>query len=225
MRRTRYVLSAILFVLLVSPFATAQMGRGKGMGGPSINGVWKPVVGSGAAYLTDTKGEGKREMEITIVSAETSEGKPGYWMEQSFKDPKEGQMVIRTLVTSDGGQLRTLRMVMQQGNEEPIEISMDMMGMMGQQRKPEKSDIRKEAERVGKETITTPAGTFECEHWRLKDEPGDFWVSEKVSPWGLVKSTSLESDTTLVKVITNATTKIRGTPKKLDMNEMMRKRP
>jgi hypothetical protein len=223
MRRALRLCSAVLCILMVSQIATAQMGRG--MGGPSMRGVWKPVVGLGSAYQMETKGEGKMEMEIAIVGAETSEGKPGHWVEQTINHPREGQIVMRTLMAMDGKDLRTLRMVFQQGDSEPMEMSTEMMGMMGQQQKAQKSDVREEAERVGTETITVPAGTFECEHWRSKDKASDYWVSEKVSPWGLVKLTSKDANMTLVRVITNAKTKIRGTPKKFDPAEMMRQRP
>lgn len=226
MKRIVLALSAVLCVFLLSQPVVAQMGRGMGMGGPSIRGVWKPVVGSGSVYQLETKREGKREMEIAVVGAETSEGKPGHWVESTFADPEGGQMVSRILMAVDGKELRMTRMVFQRGDEEPMEISMDMMGMMGQQRKPEKSDFREDAERVGTETITTPAGTFECEHWRSKDKTTEFWISEKVAPWGLVKMTNTDGTSmTLIRTISNAKTKIRGTPRKLDMSEMMRKRP
>ena len=219
MRRVLFFCTAILCVLMFSQPAAAQMG----MGGPSVRGVWKPVVGSGAAYVMENKREGKREMEMTVVGAETSEGKPGHWLEMSFKDPEEGQMVVRQLMVQNGKQTQMLRMVFQKGNDEPMEMSMEMMGMMGQQQRPQKSDYRDEAERVGTETITTPAGTFECEHWRSKDKSSDMWISDKISPWGLVKMISKDENMTLVRVISNAKTKIRGTPKKFDPSEMMRR--
>jgi uncharacterized protein YqjF (DUF2071 family) len=95
--------------------------------------------------------------------------------------------------------------------------------MMGPQQRPQKSDVREEAERVGMESVTTPAGTFNCEHWRSKDKASDYWFTEKVSPWGLVKLTSKDETMTLLRVISGAKTKIRGTPKKFDPAEMMRR--
>ena len=48
---------------------------------------------------------------------------------------------------------------------------------------------------VGNESITIPAGTFACKHYRSKVVPDDakspimdMWVSDKVAPTGLVKS-------------------------------------
>ncbi len=83
--------------------------------------------------------------------------------------------------------------------------------------------MREKAERVGSESITTLAGTFPCEHLQMKDGSGDVWISDKVAPWGLVKTVGKESNMTLTRLITGAKTRITGTPQKLDLMEMMRK--
>ena len=215
------IVICFIFILAIAQTSQAQMVMS--MGGPSVRGVWKPVVGAGSVYQIESKREGKRDMELAIVGAETSEGKPGHWLEFTTKDPQEGLVVVRQLIVQDGKQNQILRMVIQQGNDEPMEMSMQMMGMMGQQQKPQKSDLREEAERVGTESITTPAGTLDCEHWRAKDKSADYWFSEKISPWGLVKMTSKDESMTLTRVIANAKTKIRGTPRKFDPSEMMRR--
>ena len=101
------VLSSCLVALCVLALAqpiVAQMGMG--MRGPSVSGVWSPVVGSGAAYQMENKREGKREMEITIVSADTAEGKPGHWMEMSFKDEQGIMTVVRQLRAQNGKEMR-----------------------------------------------------------------------------------------------------------------------
>jgi len=219
MKKSVLVLAAVVCSVAVAFPVAAQMG----MGGPSMKGVWSPVVGSGAAYLMENKREGKREMEIAIVGAETSEGKLGHWMEMAFKDREEGLVVVRHLLALDGKDMRILRMIFQQGDDQPMEMSMQMMGMMGQKPKPQKADIREDAERVGTESVTTPAGTFSCEHWRARDKSAEFWFTDKVSPWGLVKMVSKHETLTLVRVITGAKTKIRGTPRKFDPAEMMRR--
>jgi hypothetical protein len=84
------------------------------------------------------------------------------------------------------------------------------------------ADARKEMERVGTETITTPAGTFSCQHWRKKDGSTDVWLSEKVAPWGLVKMVSKDSTMILERVVTDAKSHITGTPVKFNPMEMMR---
>ena len=221
MKRVAGFCFILICVLALSHTAGAQMGMG--MRGPSVNGVWSPVVGSGAAYQVENKREGKQEIEIAIVAAETAAGKPGHWMEMSFKSADAGRVVMRQLQVLDGKEMRTLRMVFQQNDDEPMEMPMQMMAMMGGQQRQQKSDVRSDAEKVGTESITTPGGTFECEHWRSKDKASDFWVSDKISPWGLVKMTSPEASMVLTRVITNAKTKIRGTPRVFDPSQMMQR--
>ena len=85
------------------------------------------------------------------------------------------------------------------------------MGRMGNQ-KPQSTDIRSEADDLGVETITTPAGTFETHHYKMKDQTGDSWISEKVAPYGLIKHQGKDSTMILTKVVTDAKDKINGTP-------------
>jgi hypothetical protein len=84
------------------------------------------------------------------------------------------------------------------------------------------TDVRDSAEKVGTESVTTPAGTFNCDHYRAKDGSWDAWISTQVMPWGVVKSTSKDVNMTLTRVITNATDHITGTPQVMDPAQMMR---
>ena len=85
------------------------------------------------------------------------------------------------------------------------------------------SDFRDNAEALGTESITVPAGTFACDHYRLKDGSGEAWVSSKVAPWGLVKFRGKDTNIVLLKQISGATTHITGTPIKLE--DMMTDQP
>jgi hypothetical protein len=210
------VVAALVLALAAS--AAAQFGRSPM---PNVQGVWSPVVGKGAAYRME--GREKGEMEIAVVGKEMLAGAEGYWME--FYTPKtpDGPTVLKQLMITSGPQVGIKRMIFQQGDEPPIEMDMSMMMGMAGQKQEHKSDFRSDAERVGIETITTPAGTFECEHWRSKDRKTDLWVSLKVAPYGMVKMISEGTTTTLTKVINDARSRIVGTPQKLDMQEMMRK--
>ena len=212
------VLMVAAILVAWAPTASAQMG----MRSPEFRGVWNPVVGSGGIYQIESRDSSKSEMEIAVVGSETVDGKPGYWLEMSFKSPRgEGEMYMKHLIVLDGKQTQVKRMIMQPPGQPPMEMSMDMM----QRRRPteQPADVREHAERVGSESVTTPAGTFTCEHWRMKDGSGDAWISEKVAPYGLVKFTGRESNMTLVRVITDAKTHITGTPQKFDPMEMMRR--
>ena len=217
MKAWRMVAACTLMVMLAATLAGAQMGM---QGPPQFRGIWAPTVGSGAVYSVEQKRD-KSEMEIAIVGAETHMGRPGHWFEMSMKGP-QGPMVMKMLLAVQGEEVKPLRMIMQQGNE-AMEMPMEMMGMGGARRSDYKSDFRKDATRVGSETITVPAGTFVCDRWKLNDGSGEVWIAEKAGPWGMVKTVGKDSTMVLNKVLTNATTKITGPVKKFDMQEMMRR--
>ncbi len=204
-------------VLLLSSTALAQFGPRM----PSMGGVFSPAVGEGAAYeVTTARDNKKMQMEMAITGKEEYQGKTGYWMEYSFTDPKQGAMASKMMVSLNGDQTTTMRMVMRMGTEV---VEMDMnMPMMQSRQKTTPADVRQSAERVGTETITVPAGTFACEHWRAKDGSGDYWISEKVRPMGLVKTVNKDSSMVLLRQITDAKTKLPPPYKKFDPMEMMR---
>jgi Domain of unknown function (DUF4412) len=209
--------------LLFAGGAAAQMGMGMGMRRPQ--GIWNPVIGAGAAYAIDHRDGSKTQMEVIVVGKEVVDGKEGYWFEMTMPNRRgEGDMIMKMLYVLDGENMVTRRVIMQQPGMDPMEMPMQMM----QRRRPQEqaADFRKNAEDLGSESVTTPAGTFTCEHFRKTGENGtsDSWISKDVSPYGLIKSTGPDSSMTLTKVITNAKEKITGTPKPFDPM-MMQRRP
>jgi len=221
--RTR-ALSLIAVVVCLSVSAAAQFGGPPRI--PGMRGVWAPVVGAGSAYQMEGGRMGKMQIEYAVVGTEAVAGKPGHWLEMTTKGD-QGLMVMKTLMVADGATMQSKRMIMQQGDDEPMEFPMEMMARMGGGGggpREQVTDIRKDAEVVGTEEITVPAGKFTCTHLKTKDG-ADVWVSDKVAPYGLVKMTSKEANMTLLKVMTDAKTKIRGTPRVFDPAEMMRQRP
>jgi hypothetical protein len=213
-------------VLAAAPML-GQRGMGMGMMPPSFNGIWNPIVGAGSAYEMLQKDGTRQEMQIAIVRKETVEGKDGFWLE-ILMNTKDGQMAMQQLMLKDGEQISVSKMVVQAPGQPPMEMSMQMMEMMGSRGRgmapPSKAfaDARANAERVGNESITTPAGTFDCEHFRQKDGSGDVWLSPKVYPWAVVKATGANGNMLLLRVITDAKSHITGTPMK--MEDMMRGR-
>jgi len=63
---------------------------------------------------------------------------------------------------------------------------------------------------VGKETITVPAGTFNCAHWKKDDGTDEVWTSDKVTPLAMVKQTGKTHSMVLVRQITGAQDHITG---------------
>jgi len=198
----------LLFTLILPISAPAQMGTRSGA--PSIHGVWNPVVGQGGVYEFSTKDGSKQTMEMAIVGKETVEGKDAYWYEITMNSPEAGgQMVMKHLFVAGGGDLHTTRMIMQFPGKPPMEMSSQMLQY---QHSKQSTDIKTEATDAGSETITVPAGTFSCEHYRMNDGTGDAWVAKNVTPYGLVKYTGKDTSMVLVKVITDAKDKITGKP-------------
>jgi hypothetical protein len=189
---------------------------------PSLSGIWHPVVGTGATYEVTREGT-KNQMEITIVGKEDVEGKAAYWMEMAMTDQRTSQPVfVKSLMSVNDSGVTSTRMVMQMSGQDPMEMDLNMNPMGRGMKQTTPANIAEKAEVVGTESVTVPAGTFSCAHYRMKDGTGDAWVSDKVAPWGLVKSQSKDSTMVLTKVITDAKDHITGTPKKFDPMQMMR---
>ncbi len=209
-------ISAALLFLVLTPTVGAQM---FGMGATQeVRGVFKPVVGAGASYeAVKTDGQ-KTQFDISVVDKDPS---GAYWTEYGMTDPRTKTMVYaKSLIVQQGDEAVIQRMIVQMPGRPPIEMSSMMQGM-GHQKTNQKIDIRGEAQNMGTESITTPAGTFSCQHWKATKDGTDIWLSEKVSPWGLVKTTSKDgASMTLVRVITDAKSHITGTP--VSMEDMMK---
>jgi hypothetical protein len=192
--------------LLAALPAVSQLG---GMRPPEFRGIFNAVVGSGAAYEMDGK-TGKNNLEITVVGKEDVNGKSGVWVELAVNQPQGGQMYAKNLMVVDGNTATSTRVIVQLAGQPPMDVS---SMLAGQQLPPASADVRNSAEKVGTEDVTTPAGTFSCDHYKAKDGSWEVWLSSKVIPWGLVKSTN-NADLTMVltKVIAGATDHITGTP-------------
>jgi hypothetical protein len=213
------VVLGLLTLLFVSP-AFAQRGPMGGMGAPQFQGVLNPVVGSGATYEVDNK-TGKNNVDISVVGKEDANGKSGYWLEMGVAMPGNGgQMFTKLLMVVDGKNVAPSRMIMQMAGQPPMEMPME--GMMANMQRNASVDIRDTAQKVGTESLTTPAGTFSADHYRSQDGSWDVWLADKVGPWGIVKSVSGDTTMIVTKVTTSAKDQITGTPQKFDPAQMMR---
>lgn len=215
MTMARRLGTACFAVMAVALAASGQMGFRSNT--PTLRGILNPVVGSGAQYeISSSKGD-KTSMQMVIVGKETVGGKDAYWFENSISSARmDGEMITKALTVIDGPDTNVTRIIMQMPNRPPMEMPAQMVQMHGQ-KKP--TDIRSDAEDVGPESVTTPAGTFATEHYRMKDGSGDMWISSKAGPYSLVKFQGKDSTMLLTKVITDGKDKITGTPQ--PFNPMM----
>lgn len=207
-----------LFILLLAftfaQMATAQMGMG---GPPSLAGVFSPTVGSGASYEV-VKKDGGEKTTFDIYAVDKEAG--GYWIEYAIQNPRMGgSMYMKNLMARQADDIMMQRSIVQMPGRPPMDMT-SMMKMHPMQSQQSKADMRADAQNLGTETITTPAGTFSCQHWRGKKDGSEFWLSDKVTPWNLVKMTGPNNTMTLVKVITGAKSHITGTP--VSMEDMMK---
>ncbi len=208
----RHAVTAMLLAV-VATAASAQMGH---FSAPHISGFWNPIVGEGAEYEMQSANGDKTDMQIAVVGKESVDGKDAYWYETSF-NRGSGQMIMKQLMVLNGPDTQISRMIMQMPGRPAMEMPTQMMH---QDRAPQTADVRTGGEDLGRETITVPAGTFTCQHYRAKSG-AEVWVSQKVSPYGLVKSKSNDSSMELIKVISGAKDQITGTPQPFNPQMMM----
>jgi hypothetical protein len=207
--------------LSTATIAAAQFGH-RGPQAPQIPTPFKPVVGSGAAYQFTGKKE-TANFAYAVVGKEQVEGNEGYWLEIRINNQKtKGEMVMKELMVMKGSQPEIKRLITQPPGRPPMELPSSMLGMIRNHTPAATGGNEKggePGEKIGTETITVPAGTFVCDHYRTQEEgsPVDLWVSTKVSPYGVVKMVSSDATMVLEKVLSNETSHIHGTPKQFAM--------
>lgn len=216
MKRRIHAAAFLAFCLLaVVMLAQAQMGMDI-FKRPSITKAFHPVIGKGAVYEDTGKEAKPRTTEISIVGKDSADGKEAYWMQFVSTEPDGKSYVGKTLITLDDFQFH--RMIVQPPGQQAMEIPMQMSAA-GRQRMQENIN---DWHSVGSETITVPAGSFSCEHWHSDKSNADAWTSDKVTPFGMVKSVSGNGGTqVLLKVVDNAADRITGPVKQFDMQQMM----
>jgi len=234
MRFVRMILRMSLVTLAVTGGLWAQRPHG-GMGGmfggmPAMPGLQNPTVGSGSEYEMTSKGK-DMDMAIVALGKEDVDGATGYWMEMRMTSADTGgEMVMKELTVVSTTEAGIKRMIIQQPGKPPMEMSGMMMNMMQQHQPPPTTPAGAASqgkgggmgELLGTESVTVPAGTFTCQHYRTQGRNGtsDVWISMQVTPYGLVKMTSADATMVLKKVLVNETSHIKGEPQKMQMPEM-----
>jgi hypothetical protein len=217
MKRRWLVLAILAAISLVAASPShAQMGMDM-FKRPSITKVFHPVVGKGAVYLdTDKDGKTSRTSEIAVVAKDSFEGKDGFWMQIVSTDPQGKTFVGKSLITP--GDFQFHRMIIQPPGQQAMEMPMKMNAA----RKEKIEENAADWHSVGTDSITVPAGTFSCEHWRNDKTHAEIWTSDKVTPLGMVKEISGNGNTqVLSKILDSATDRITGPVKQFDMQQMM----
>jgi hypothetical protein len=202
---------SILFVLSMVHLAEAQLGQ---TSGPSFYGEFKPVVGGWSEYQITSKREGTTKMKVAVVGKEGD----AYWYETVMEGGREKQTIMKMLVSGNPENQKNIkRMIIKQGNEPAMEMPVQMMGQSPKGQAQTGKVIDK-----GTETIKVPAGTFKTQHTQYQDAEGvvDTWMYKDVSPYGLIKSVSKDTEMVLTAYGTGAKTQITETPQKFEMPQM-----
>jgi hypothetical protein len=224
MKRIHFVLLAAVACLLATQSISAQLGMNM-FKKPNIADIFKPVVGSGGLYETQPSNQQKApsQLELTIVAKEMVDGQQGYWMEMGHKASSDpGPMRYNKILITNDFQVK--RLVIQQPGQPAMEIPFNPT----QQAKNNMNDELEKWHQVGSESVTVPAGTFSCVHWKKDNGSGDVWASDKVTPMAMVKMVSQDETMVLVKVINGATDHITGPVTKFDpqaFGRQMRQQP
>jgi hypothetical protein len=205
MKRLQLVLLAAACSLCLASGAAGQLGGMNFFSKPNIADIFKPVVGQGAVYQ-EGSADGKRpphEMEMTIVGKEMTPSGEGYWMEMAMTREGDQKMYSKVLMTKD---FQFTKVIFQMPGQGAMEMPMNPNEKDHTQMKEEMSKWSQ----VGTETITVPAGTFSCAHWKKDDGTDEVWTSDKVSPLAMVKQVGKTHSMVLVRQITSAQDHITG---------------
>jgi hypothetical protein len=213
----RVALPVLLLLFGMRTSVHAQMGMDM-FKRPSFTKVFHPVVGQGAQYeMTSKRGQSDKtsQMEMGIVGKESVDGKDAYWMEMVMQMETSQPMVAKVLMGA--GDFQMSRMIMQM----PGRPAMEMPTSMTAANRDKVSSSMEDWHSVGTESVTVPAGTFSCEHWKNDKTGGEVWTSEKVTPFGLVKEMSNDHSMVLLKVLNDYPDRITGPVQPFDPQMMM----
>jgi hypothetical protein len=204
-------IALFLFTLSLANLAHAQLGK---TSGGRLYGDFKPVVGGWSEYQMTTKSEGSTKMKIAIVGKEGD----AYWYETVMEGGRQGRNIVKMLVSGDPGDTKNVkRMIVKTGNDPAMEMPVEMMQQSSKGQEQRGKVIDK-----GTETIKVPAGTFKTQHSQYQDAEGvvDTWMYKDVSPYGMIKSVSKDTEMVLIGYGTGAKTQITETPQKFEMPQM-----
>ncbi len=215
MRRIPPILLCLLVVSFVGNSAGAQMGMGV-FQNPTIAKAFHPVVGGGAVYqITQNSAptDPPKLQELSVVGKEAVDGQDAYWLE--FYEA--GKSAGKVLITKSDFQVH--RTIFQRPGQPAMELPYHASPK-------DSADVQAQMSKyvqVGTESITVPAGTFDCQHWK-NDSGSEVWISDKVTPFGLIKEINKSETKALVKIITDAQDHITGPVKIFDPQQMMNQR-
>lgn len=178
-------------------------------------GIKPPAAGSWAEYTTKDG-----SLRLALLGTESRGGKNLVRVEMSITS-REGPMIMQVLVPGYPYDMSSIEdFVMKPGNRPAMRMNAQMLQMMtSRMPRDQIAEFCRNARlnRVGEESVTTPAGTFQTVHYRDAESGNDVWVSESI-PFGLVRS-KLKSGEEIVLTGrgSDAKSQITETPQEMGM--------
>ncbi len=68
------------------------------------------------------------------------------------------------------------------------------------------------AKDLGRQTVSTPAGVFSCEHFKFAGKAGEVWVSKAAAPFGIVRAATNGTTMILSRLFTGVSDRIEVAP-------------
>ena len=183
-----------------------------------------PAVGSWVEYGFQGQGQGQvGRSRMAVVGVETRGGRQLTWYEMSMNSG--GQDIIAKMLAEGGfyqamAEKKIEEIIIKMGSQPAMVFSGTMMERVRSQMNVGSDPASQfgqgceDAERLGVESITVPAGTFDAIHYRLSagPNPGDAWIVEGL-PFGMIRWTGSEGEAAeLVDRGDDAVTQITETP-------------
>jgi len=152
---------------------------------PNMSGIWNPVIGSGE--LTKWRIGWQQIPDGNYAGGQKSEreGRLIGWKWQ-LADARSGGTVHEVLIAAGTDGMTSTRMIC----SSPASNHRNDMNLAAQAGRAEPVDSLRhpsKADHVGTETIPSRRH-IQFEHYRTKTECPTVWISDKVAPWGLIKS-------------------------------------
>jgi hypothetical protein len=178
------ILAALAVLAAISPARALAQQPGQPPQLPMAVDLKKAPVGVWAEYNMTIGQVPPMKARMALVAKNAQTNTLEMIMEGGMLSMAGGKLVMQTVIDADQDKENPVkRVTMQIAENDPMEMPLDSK-QQKQFHKPNPKSLVKE------ETIKVAAGSFKTKHYRDKTPGGDtfdFWVSQDVPPFGIVK--------------------------------------
>ena len=226
MRSSKYLVGLSLTLALFFAFVLVQPSTGQMRGIPKLYGEFKmPEVGAYAAYkVINNANKAERITKLSIVGKEKGEKEEElYWYEVQETDSKTGTVsIIKLLIAGNPQEIETIhRMITKEDKDKALEMPPEFMKLVSEIAPDTTKAEEPKIKNLGTEKVRIKDTTMQCTHlkYTYKDKStAEAWINDQIPLFGVVKSTSPETNMELVGYGTDAKTAITEEPELLDMS-------